>query len=491
MKLPLSTRTGLVVYLSIILLVRDGRVIYEQEQLKILLGGLGMNDLQEQDRITNDVYFSLIKLGIIAFRSIVKLPSGIAFGEKGIDDNQRRNATVICETDCQTAYMLKEDYTLVLREISMAKAAKKKSFVYEKIFKKSIPQGIADRLYYDLFRLKINKERGEYVFHQNQLAEYLYIVAKGKVLLYIDKDLESKPFKHTLFNPRVVKKRFALAEISQGQMFGEEHLLLKSKKYVFGALCLADCTILRITFPTLNTHMDFEPLLKYVIRYTSNQMFKQRLSELWKQMHLKQSMIEDHNLHFLPLEDQDTPEEKEKHRLFKDKSLISQDLMVQYSSPKALELEGLNIAPRSLSKQKSILKKIIPPRARSKEKYDFEKKAIGSPREYEDMFQGEDLDRTLTEVCYKSRVQYINERKRRIESIKYLYKPGKKLTSKSLEIVRMVDSNKELHKETTETRHSTLAESMIGVKRNTVNSANFFFPYSLCNFQGKDIGTIQ
>ena len=86
------------------------------------------------------------------------------FGEKGIDDNQRRNATVICSDNCEFGIMSKEDYIIVLRELSIAEAEKNKNFIRDVIFKKEIEFSVADRVYYDFFRLGYKVKKGDIIF---------------------------------------------------------------------------------------------------------------------------------------------------------------------------------------------------------------------------------------------------------------------------------------------------------------------------------------
>lgn len=56
----------------------------------------------------------------------IDLKSGSVFGEKGLDDNQKRNASVVCRTSCQFGVMMKDDYFSVLKELSMAEAERNK-----------------------------------------------------------------------------------------------------------------------------------------------------------------------------------------------------------------------------------------------------------------------------------------------------------------------------------------------------------------------------
>ena len=56
--------------------------------------------------------------GILTFKAVAQLPTGTIFGEKGLDENVPRTATVVCAEDCHFGEMLKGDYTALLKDIS-------------------------------------------------------------------------------------------------------------------------------------------------------------------------------------------------------------------------------------------------------------------------------------------------------------------------------------------------------------------------------------
>lgn len=52
-------------------------------------------------------------------KCVASLPAGVMFGEKGLDENVLRTATVICGQDCIFGIMRKEDYIRILKEPSL------------------------------------------------------------------------------------------------------------------------------------------------------------------------------------------------------------------------------------------------------------------------------------------------------------------------------------------------------------------------------------
>ena len=56
--------------------------------------------------------------GILIMSYIAILTTGMAFGEKGLDERCPRTASVVCEDACTMGVMLKDDYDKILKEIS-------------------------------------------------------------------------------------------------------------------------------------------------------------------------------------------------------------------------------------------------------------------------------------------------------------------------------------------------------------------------------------
>ena len=92
------------------------------------------------------------------------LQKGLIFGEKGLDDNARRNATILCAEDTDFAIMTKEDYVVILKELSRAKTKKHNMFIHDIVFKSSVNLQLAEKLSYDFFRLKFQAKKNQIIF---------------------------------------------------------------------------------------------------------------------------------------------------------------------------------------------------------------------------------------------------------------------------------------------------------------------------------------
>lgn len=82
---------------------------------------------------------------------VANLPAGVVFGEKGLDENVRRNATCICNQDTHFGIIYKNDYVKVLKEVSRLQTQRNKEFVFDKVFSRSIDPMVAEKLAFHFF----------------------------------------------------------------------------------------------------------------------------------------------------------------------------------------------------------------------------------------------------------------------------------------------------------------------------------------------------
>lgn len=219
------------------------------------------------------------------------LPSGTVFGEKGLNDSAKRNATIICSSPCDFGVMTREDYNLILKDVSKAQNDKRKKFFMLKVFPNIIQDQIAAKISYDFFKQKIKLVRNQIIFKQTDFVEYIYIVKKGSVLLYKEEDLLKKRYNHMLLSKLRGSKKFNLGVLGPGSIFGETSLLLKNKKQFFSAVCLNDCTLLRATIPCMINHMrNFPKLNDFLMKQFRNGLFM-RLKLMKSQFECEQSFI--------------------------------------------------------------------------------------------------------------------------------------------------------------------------------------------------------
>ena len=113
------------------------------------------------------------------------------FGEKGLDENTLRTATVICASNCHFGIMRKDDYIRVLKEPSLQLADDRKNFFYQNVFNKMVDKAISAIISFDFFKMKFEPKRNTILYKQGDKPDYIYCVYKGEVMIYCD-DLDRK-----------------------------------------------------------------------------------------------------------------------------------------------------------------------------------------------------------------------------------------------------------------------------------------------------------
>lgn len=88
----------------------------------------------------------------MSYRHIVDLGNGAIFGEKGLDDDVPRAATVITSKNSHLAVINRKEYRLVLKDIFRIRKERQKKFVVEKVFNNKISEALAYKIAYDFFR---------------------------------------------------------------------------------------------------------------------------------------------------------------------------------------------------------------------------------------------------------------------------------------------------------------------------------------------------
>lgn len=211
------------------------------------LGGLKIEDFKNDEDITN-------ANGIILQEYQVTLNQGSTFGEKGLDENKPRNASIIAKDDCDLGLIKKEGYLSVLRELSVQISEKLKNFIRFNVFQHAISSVVAENIYYDFFRLKFFSKKGDFIYSQNSPSSCIYLVYKGKVRISHRQRIQSKKFKHELLASKVEYKNVPVCDLGVGEIFGETWLVSNCKSRMFNARSIEDSIILKVKSIDLSEH---------------------------------------------------------------------------------------------------------------------------------------------------------------------------------------------------------------------------------------------
>lgn len=213
--------------------------------------------------------------------AVALLNKGSIIGDKGLDLNIPRTATVVCLEDCSFAVMRQIDYVRIFKPISLSMFNSQREFFTNNVFKRDIPSNISGKLAYDFFKLKETRKQGEFIFKQGSKQEYVYVIESGKVLLFREEKIGRKTQDHQLMiNTKNTDQTLSLhiSILSKGDILGDDDYFMRPRVHFFNCLCIEGCKILKISNTCLNSHMKNYPELIHKIGYVASKKWEKRAS---------------------------------------------------------------------------------------------------------------------------------------------------------------------------------------------------------------------
>lgn len=213
--------------------------------------------------------------GLLGLKRVATLGAGVMFGEKGIDEGVRRNATIIAKENCFFAIMTATDYRNILKEINIAKIENRKAFFADRVFPNVLPAQLMAPISYDFFKQKTKLSSGSQIYKQDEKPDYVYVVKKGKILLYREEPVHKLRMKHSMFVGETKGKVFKLGIIESGGIFGEYCLTHKTKRRFMSAKAITDVTLLKVTVACFIGHLfNFPDIGKFVLDNLKSKMHR-------------------------------------------------------------------------------------------------------------------------------------------------------------------------------------------------------------------------
>ena len=218
------------------------------------------------------------------------LDQGTVFGEKGIDEGNPRNATIVCSTHCHFGVINKRDYIEILRDVSKIEAEQRRSYIVNKVFKRAVSDSLASRLAYDFFKFETDYNAKEVIFLQGTRPEFVYILKKGEVIISRTEMMSTKDTKCELMVERKMTQNFDLAIIKEGEIFGDYFLLNQSDRF-FTATTSMESTILKVSVECLFGHLKVHSGVYHYLYKRAQQKVLYRLEILGRKMKRQQNVI--------------------------------------------------------------------------------------------------------------------------------------------------------------------------------------------------------
>ena len=309
----------------------------------------------------------------------------------------------------------------------MAKAEKQKTFLFEEVFHRELDPQITESLAYDFFRLKFQLNSNEFVFKQGQTSDFVYLLKKGRIQIIRDEIIHNKLDDLTMLNSQKKLKRLPVAEIGKGEFFGDEFLAKFGPRF-YTAICLSQCNILRVSRACIQTHITrYRELGRFLIS-SIRQKQEQRKKILKIQYSKIESEIMNHNLgnH----ETQNIHYDLNENAQFSsfnpfDKAIVlSTKIVKKHALPQKSKEKSVDICDK---KERDLLSKVLPSRSLPFKFYKAERDFITNSNqrsEYlslkNDMKEGRMVDMNFIEICKKSRMAKMLEKKNAVKDLKYI-----------------------------------------------------------------------
>jgi len=226
---------------------------------------------------------------------VASLDSGTVFGEKGLNDIAKRNATIISTADTHLAFLSKVDYNYVLKDASRFEVEKQISFLSKIAFPQITDSVLLSKLSYDLFKFEKHYMRKDTIFRQGMDSDFIYVIKKGRVLLFREERVIKKPFKHLVVTSRKAYHRLCIGMLGPGSVFGEDLVMANNLKRIYTSVCATECQILRASNETIRNHMENFPSLKEILSASYNKKIQRRDQLLVNQLEIQKESISSAN----------------------------------------------------------------------------------------------------------------------------------------------------------------------------------------------------
>lgn len=205
-----------------LLVSKDRKVLYTSAYLAKNLMHFEPEEISPDAKLFNE------RSGILSYVCVSMLTEGKSFGEKGLEDNTPRNATILCTTDCFFCCVMKRDYEIYLRDLTKNHLTRIRDFFFADVFKKAIGKSVIDNLGPDFAKLVLNLKKGDVLFNQNNNNDNVYIVKSGSVT--IEKAIYPNESQNDLMIKKNGPKIYYLCSLSEAEIVGEECLFEKNPK---------------------------------------------------------------------------------------------------------------------------------------------------------------------------------------------------------------------------------------------------------------------
>ncbi|EAR83747.2 cyclic nucleotide-binding domain protein (macronuclear) [Tetrahymena thermophila SB210] len=218
-----------------------------------------LNSLQvtkSQIQITSDQNNIVFQEPVMELVQVKLLEKGDIFGEVSLVQNRPSIFSVCCLTECQFAILEKKEFDFILGQLEEQRIYREMRFLGGLDY---FMHWSANQIKYLYVASKtVSFQRNQFVFQEDDPADYIYIVKSGmfekvknlnfemeKDICFLDLQgaseqlIEKINLKYRLFYMQNDKRKLRLSTIEEKELFGEEDILNKQNKRSFSVICVS------------------------------------------------------------------------------------------------------------------------------------------------------------------------------------------------------------------------------------------------------------
>ncbi|OMJ92526.1 hypothetical protein SteCoe_4656 [Stentor coeruleus] len=211
----------------------------------------------------------------IRFQEVVELTDGGCFGELALESDKPRQASIKCKTPCHFAYLLKNDYQVILLRQIRDRRNAIVNFLYSLPLFRNFTKGFLTKISYSLKEKSLKK--GQVLYQEGEFSDEFYMVKEGEIGLF--RKLKAKnPMRKNFIGTKSFEVN--IANIGKGEIFGDDQLINKLPR-ASTSKCISDKAIvyyaLKDEFTKLIRNEDFWEGLKEKLQIKHEDMEKRLL----------------------------------------------------------------------------------------------------------------------------------------------------------------------------------------------------------------------
>ncbi|KAL4429951.1 hypothetical protein ABPG74_000317 [Tetrahymena malaccensis] len=213
------------------------------------------NQIQEP-KITQDQNIILFQEPVMELVQVKLLEKGDIFGEVSLVQNRPSIFSVCCLTECQFAILEKKEFDFILGQLEEQRIYREMRFLGGLDYFMHWSSNQIKYLY--VASKTVSFQRNQFVFYEDDPADYIYIVKSGtfekikslnfemeKDICFLDLQGASEQLidkinlKYRLFYMQNDKRKLRLSTIEEKELLGEEDILNKQNKRSFSVICVS------------------------------------------------------------------------------------------------------------------------------------------------------------------------------------------------------------------------------------------------------------